>query len=199
MEFVYRRESIRASDVGAPHGRDRWFALATMPRIDGNNVGNSEHDGQPATEVTQSIAARNGDNEARESQASESTRSSEQHAELANPQRDRLQGQWQDGDAKGQAGLCGGERGDEEQRVFLDTNSRGRNERPKRGIQEGQNTEPSRNCGCPWWEVESQVGRVVDGMPDRVGMLKGLGNAQVPLQAAAAWRLLTSHMNNERL
>jgi hypothetical protein len=43
------------------------------------------------------------------------------------------------------------------------------------------------------------VGRVVDGMPDRVGMLKGLGNAQVPLQAAAAWRLLTSHMNNERL
>jgi hypothetical protein len=35
------------------------------------------------------------------------------------------------------------------------------------------------------------VGRVAHGVPDRVGKLKGLGNAQVPLQAAAAWRLLT--------
>lgn len=39
MEFIYRSESIRASDVGAPHHRDRWFGLCTM--------GNTEHDGQP--------------------------------------------------------------------------------------------------------------------------------------------------------
>lgn len=31
---------IRASDVGAPHHRDRWFGLCTM--------GNTQHDGQPA-------------------------------------------------------------------------------------------------------------------------------------------------------
>jgi hypothetical protein len=36
------------------------------------------------------------------------------------------------------------------------------------------------------------VGRVADGISDRVGKLKGLGNAQVPIQAAAAWRLLTN-------
>lgn len=41
-----------------------------------------------------------------------------------------------------------------------------------------------------WWEVEPNIGRVVDGFPGRVHRLKGLGNAQVPLQAAVAWCLL---------
>jgi len=31
-----------------------------------------------------------------------------------------------------------------------------------------------------WWEAEPAVGRVVDGLPDRVDRLKGLGNAIVP-------------------
>ena len=31
-----------------------------------------------------------------------------------------------------------------------------------------------------WWETEPGVGRVVDGLPDRVDRLKGLGNAIVP-------------------
>jgi hypothetical protein len=34
------------------------------------------------------------------------------------------------------------------------------------------------------------VDRVDDGVPARVHRLKGLGNAQVPIQAALAWRLL---------
>ena len=41
-----------------------------------------------------------------------------------------------------------------------------------------------------WWDVESFVGRVANGIPNRVHRLKGLGNAQVPLQAAVAWKLL---------
>jgi len=41
-----------------------------------------------------------------------------------------------------------------------------------------------------WWEVEPGLGRVANGVPNRVGQLKGLGNAQVPLQAAVAWKLL---------
>lgn len=31
-----------------------------------------------------------------------------------------------------------------------------------------------------WWETEPTVGRVVDGLPDRVDRLRGLGNAIVP-------------------
>ena len=45
-----------------------------------------------------------------------------------------------------------------------------------------------------FWSVEPNVGRVVDGLAFRVDRLKAIGNGQVPLCAATAWRLL-----NERL
>jgi DNA (cytosine-5)-methyltransferase 1 len=45
-----------------------------------------------------------------------------------------------------------------------------------------------------WWEVEPDVGRVADGLAPRVdrrrSRVKALGNGQVPLCAATAWRLL---------
>ena len=40
------------------------------------------------------------------------------------------------------------------------------------------------------WGIEPGVGRMANGVPHRVQRLKGLGNAQVPLQAAVAWKLL---------
>jgi DNA (cytosine-5)-methyltransferase 1 len=45
-----------------------------------------------------------------------------------------------------------------------------------------------------FWSVEPNVGRVVDGLAFRMDRLKAIGNGQVPLCAATAWRLL-----NERL
>ena len=45
-----------------------------------------------------------------------------------------------------------------------------------------------------FWSVEPNVGRVVDGLAFRMDRLKSIGNGQVPLCAATAWRLL-----NERL
>jgi DNA (cytosine-5)-methyltransferase 1 len=43
-----------------------------------------------------------------------------------------------------------------------------------------------------WWQVEPDVGRVADGVAARVDRLKAIGNGQVPLCAATAWRLLTA-------
>ena len=43
-----------------------------------------------------------------------------------------------------------------------------------------------------WWAVEPNVGRVAHGLAARVDRLKAIGNGQVPLCAAEAWRLLTS-------
>jgi DNA (cytosine-5)-methyltransferase 1 len=43
-----------------------------------------------------------------------------------------------------------------------------------------------------WWKVEPNVGRVADGVAARVDRLKAIGNGQVPLCAATAWRLLTA-------
>ena len=42
-----------------------------------------------------------------------------------------------------------------------------------------------------WWSVEPAVGRVAHGVAHRVDRLKAIGNGQVPLCAASAWRLLT--------
>jgi DNA (cytosine-5)-methyltransferase 1 len=41
-----------------------------------------------------------------------------------------------------------------------------------------------------WWSVEPNVGRVADGVAARVDRLKAIGNGQVPLCAATAWRIL---------
>jgi len=52
---------------------------------------------------------------------------------------------------------------------------------------------------CEWWdrepgqtsrEIESGLGRVADGVAARVDRLKAIGNGQVPLVAATAWSLL---------
>ena len=42
-----------------------------------------------------------------------------------------------------------------------------------------------------WWETEPNVGRMVNGLAAGVDRLKAIGNGQVPLCAATAWRVLT--------
>jgi DNA (cytosine-5)-methyltransferase 1 len=49
----------------------------------------------------------------------------------------------------------------------------------------------SGRCGN-WWKTEPNVGRVADGVAARVDRLKAIGNGQVPLCAATAWRILTT-------
>ncbi len=44
---------------------------------------------------------------------------------------------------------------------------------------------------CHWWHSEPDVGRVVNGVAARVDRLKAIGNGQVPLCAATAWRYLS--------
>ena len=50
--------------------------------------------------------------------------------------------------------------------------------------------------GCKqWWSIEPNVGRLVNGLASRVDELKALGNGQVPLCAATAWRVLNAGWN----
>ena len=41
-----------------------------------------------------------------------------------------------------------------------------------------------------FWATEPNVGRVVDGLASRMDRIKAIGNGQVPLCAATAWRVL---------
>ena len=47
-----------------------------------------------------------------------------------------------------------------------------------------------------WWEVEPSVGRVADGVSDRVDRLRGLGNAIVPQVAELVGALVVEHSQN---
>ena len=118
---------IRASDVGAPHHRDRWFCLATR----------------------------------RMQQTSEPTRP----GYVSDTECNRLEGCRRDRAASGQVGLCSRTRCDKEQGL---------------------------SSTCCWWSTEPDMGRVANGVPHRVHRLKGLGNAQVPLQAAVAFTILAN-------
>ena len=50
--------------------------------------------------------------------------------------------------------------------------------------------------GGQWWQVESDVGRVADGISNRVDRLRGLGNAVVPQVAEVIGRLVMAHAHN---
>ncbi len=60
------------------------------------------------------------------------------------------------------------------------------------GLSSGIQQENSYACDSRWWAIEPDVGRVADGVAARVDRLKAIGNGQVPLCAASAWRLLTA-------
>ena len=47
-----------------------------------------------------------------------------------------------------------------------------------------------------WWEVEPDVGRVANGVSDRVDRLRGLGNAIVPQVAELVGALVVEHSQN---
>lgn len=50
------------------------------------------------------------------------------------------------------------------------------------------------NAGTCFWGIEPDVGRVAHGVAARVDRLKAIGNGQVPLCAAEAWRYLTGDL-----
>jgi len=50
-----------------------------------------------------------------------------------------------------------------------------------------------------WWQVEPDVGRVANGIPNRVDRLKCLGNAVVPQVAEVIGRLVIAHANHDTL
>ena len=76
----------------------------------------------------------------------------------------------------------------------LRQSGQGKHERPKHSTPDSdRQTDRLIDSGegnADWWDVESNVGRVANGIPNRVDKLKGLGNAQVPIQCATAWKLL---------
>jgi DNA (cytosine-5)-methyltransferase 1 len=83
------------------------------------------------------------------------------------------------------------------ERIWIVAHSQlhGRNGRTLRGStsQSEDERRPLKLEGQAAWGAEPDVARVVDGVATRMdkARVKVLGNGQVPLVAAAAWRMLT--------
>jgi DNA (cytosine-5)-methyltransferase 1 len=74
------------------------------------------------------------------------------------------------------------------------TQSHGLRARVWKTTELGESDSTTRTLG-DWWEVEPDVGRVADGIPNRVDRLKGLGNAVVPQVAEYIGRLITTSLD----
>ena len=153
---------LRASAVGAPHRRDRWWCIATMA-----DSGCGRRGQQGAREVQQPrrcevVSAGEDVADAARERCGEEGPDSERPAQWASGSGnalpdailERLEGEQQAGPA------------------------------PRAVDGPGDGSNPG------WWSVEPDVGRVADGVASRVDRVRAMGNGQVPLQAAAAWRLL---------
>jgi DNA (cytosine-5)-methyltransferase 1 len=156
---------IRASDVGAPHHRDRWFLLADAngKRTHGGGAW-SEQDGRDelADGCFDVANTNNGLRQLTDKTVCAGWDAVELGGEdVADTECQRLPGSWES--------------------------------EPTKHPETPANWQAAQSFNggeSDFWRVEPGLGRVANGIPNRVGQLKGYGNAQVPLQAATAYRLL---------
>jgi len=206
MGFDARWGVLGAADIGANHQRDRiWIVGKTTnssshrPQKQANEfvlegkgssklqfeqsrdtteMGNTNNDGQIASEIREIAEPRSNDNKGGQEQASQSQRSSKQHGELAYAQQQGLEGRPNSGEQEIAWVRSGG--------ALADT-SFGRYKPSKSKICTGWDSFKHKS----WWAIEPDVGRVANGVAARVDRLKAIGNGQVPLCAATAWKLLS--------
>jgi DNA (cytosine-5)-methyltransferase 1 len=78
-----------------------------------------------------------------------------------------------------------------EEKSLADTDSA---QRQRNKCAFGSHTKHTNIGSSGWWETEPNVGRVADGVASRVDRLKAIGNGQVPLCAAIAWKILSENL-----
>lgn len=169
---------LRASDCGANHHRDRWWGLCT--NTNGNKRGASSMGQNSRTDGWDDVGG------ICEVFSDTGLHGICQRRQSANVGEDVQYGSGIQCNGVSGFGIKEGE-------VLADADitrcERHRNSAKRR------KEEYSESCVPSWWQTESDVGRVVNGIPNRIHRLKGLGNAQVPLQAAVAFSILMDRHN----
>jgi DNA (cytosine-5)-methyltransferase 1 len=179
MGFNARWGVVSAADVGAPHRRERIWIVADSMR---GRFGQGEAIDKSTLDQERDIEAFG---ERRASISSQTRRNGGDWDHVADADGMReLQPEGGKPNERGRAGDGGCSMGNAVQPRFQDA----RQESPGAHWRKSGRT----TTAASWWSIEPCVGRVADGVPARVDQLKALGNGQVPLVAATAWRLLTS-------
>ena len=189
---------LSAAEVGAPHKRDRVFILAHAA---GDLWGASGHDGREAPdgagyreEYTDAESPKSGADKSRIRGGAERFCEGYAAGPVADATNSRASG-WQriagdDADAGRERGAGrNGSRPDAWGETVADSHG------PRLAQREGQpgddGEEQPSVIGSGWWTTEPELGRLANGVPNRVDRLRGAGNGQVPGVVATAWRLLT--------
>jgi DNA (cytosine-5)-methyltransferase 1 len=177
-------DCIPAAAVGAPHLRDRWFAVAYPESGVEPGKPQGAHDAAPVGAFARTSGGASSGDLAPGVRVGRRTAPGGP-ATLAN--------------AEGQRGELRSASRERQRRPSsrrdLGNPSRGRGRAGLREAGAGEGTarilvaEP-RNAG--WWATEPNVGRVAHGVPGRVDRLRGLGNAVVPQVAEHVGRLIVA-------
>jgi len=144
--------------LGAWHKRDRLWIIC-----------HAKHDGQLASQESRGVETRSGSGEAEQKQASKPTGPSEQYAPMANSS--------STGRRSGEESTSKGKEATHRSETMANSRLLGqkKSEKQTMGIKQ--------LCEGFWreyWQSEPAVGRVANGIADRVHRLKCLGNGQVP-------------------
>lgn len=169
MGYDSRWICLRASDVGAPHHRDRWWLLAD------SGSGRQREQGEREIQFTWGAEIIGAGEDVSDSNGIERGASG------------MGQDAWTDG-RNDSGGICAVV--SDAERIRLQRQREHVDAINKTSCGNRQAIESINGGFRGFWIVEPGLGRVANGVPNRVGQLKGYGNAQVPLQAATAWRLL---------
>jgi DNA (cytosine-5)-methyltransferase 1 len=188
MGFDARWGVLGAADVGAPHQRDRIWIVAKWR----GHLSHAQHDRIRWWEQQQ--------------ESLETT-----HREMADPdfigldesktKRDRTQEQQvcqnelDYGNEIWSEAIGCGQLGNEKElanSAGIGLEGQGQSEQPinSKTYRDWETSQSANVRESDFWATEPNVGRVVNGMASRVDRIKALGNGQVPLCAATAWRIL---------
>jgi DNA (cytosine-5)-methyltransferase 1 len=207
MGFHAKWGVLGAADVGAPHQRDRiWIVAEQMAYSHGisSKVRRDDFPNEKNGGVGNNVSGGSGSNDRRKFDSKEDGQMA--HTDLigldeSKTKRDRTEEQQicknqfnYGNEIRGEAIGCG-QLGNEEELANPTGCGLQRQGKSEQSINSkayedwkaGQSTDV---CQSDFWATEPDVGRVVNGMASRVDRIKALGNGQVPLCAATAWRIL---------
>ena len=185
---------LRASDCGAKHHRDRWWLLANARH---SGICERREPGDAVENVRLSSTIFRNDVSSREKQKGEI---------LAVTDNKRCKEFIPSciSNSKDIAGWSVNENVPNSQRIGLSGQREPINALSAAKENDREATGTEYGCSSDFWSIEPDLGRVANGIPNRIQRLKGLGNAQVPIQAAVAFQLLKTsfylkgtHLNNE--
>jgi DNA (cytosine-5)-methyltransferase 1 len=189
---------ISATDIGAPHLRERIWIVA-------RNVGNTYLHGVSSSNDQQVLQRKSNWEEKNFKQLERSSTSEKPSVANSNSfqrgsmevRRPSVDGSKECGDLRGVLAFDSGNEQKETREILAYSSSIGQqgqrqHEQPICAEESGDwKTNLLESIGRPeFWATEPNVGRVADGVAARVDRLKAIGNGQVPLCAATAWRIL---------